>query len=56
MFQSTPDYLNRENDKAVDCTGVPSLFQSTPDYLNRENFFLDAGFIRNQSFNPLPII
>ena len=36
-FQSTPDYLNRENfDDVVDFPSC-ELFQSTPDYLNREN-------------------
>ena len=37
MFQSTPDYLNRENFAIYRQTAKFDTFQSTPDYLNREN-------------------
>ena len=37
LFQSTPDYLNRENNTLAPAKLVLPWFQSTPDYLNREN-------------------
>ena len=37
-FQSTPDYLNRENLALWPIWVLIYWFQSTPDYLNRENF------------------
>ena len=55
-FQSTPDYLNRENGAYAECETCEFLFQSTPDYLNREN--VERRYSREplESFNPLPII
>ncbi len=39
LFQSTPDYLNRENRDGHSAFDSEHQFQSTPDYLNRENAF-----------------
>ena len=37
QFQSTPDLINRENNRDVLTTGFDAPFQSTPDLINREN-------------------
>ena len=43
VFQSTPDYLNRENAIHQETGEEWFLFQSTPDYLNRENTVATAA-------------
>ena len=62
-FQSTPDYLNRENRDTQDKHSFPALFQSTPDYLNRENatlpsrsYFLRRVSIHSRLFKPGELI
>ena len=44
QFQSTPDYLNRENSLCASPAVLEHRFQSTPDYLNRENLLLKIHY------------
>ena len=53
-FQSTPDYLNRENVTINGNVTGGSVFQSTPDYLNRENGNLDFVKARTVVFQSTP--
>ena len=53
-FQSTPDYLNRENLVWLAFTTQYSAFQSTPDYLNRENNEYQVNIKGMQMFQSTP--